>query len=202
MNDIAKQDASLDKVERSMGDREIAEGSARTAVLRRRYDAPIQDVWDAITTPERVDRFFLPVSGDLRVGSTYSLQGQASGEILACEAPSLLRLQWTPPDDRGYSDQVEVRLVTDGPDATWLELEHASVADVFRNDPETGCYGVGTGWEGPLHFLGEYLRGALPDRPASEWFTFDEAEEMRLADPRGRAWAKVEARHARSAGGN
>jgi uncharacterized protein YndB with AHSA1/START domain len=200
VNEIAGQDTSLTTVQRSMGNREIAEGSARTAVLRRRYDAPIDDVWNAITTPDRVDRFFLPLSGELRAGGSFALQGQASGEILACDAPHLLRLQWTPPGDRGYSDQVEVRLTADGPDATWLELEHASVADVFRNDPDTGCYGVGTGWEGPLHYLGEYLRGVLPDRPSTEWYTFDEAEELRLANYRGTEWAKVEAQHARSVG--
>jgi uncharacterized protein YndB with AHSA1/START domain len=33
-----------------MGNREIADGPARTAVLERRYDAPVKDVWDAITT--------------------------------------------------------------------------------------------------------------------------------------------------------
>lgn len=196
MNEIAGQDASLAAVQRSMGDREIAGGPARTAVLKRRYDAPIKDVWDAITTPDRVNRFFLPLSGDLRVGGSYELQGNAGGEILVCEAPHLLRLRWTPLDNRGYSDQVEVRLSADGPDATWLELEHASTADVFRNDPDTGCYGVGTGWEGPLHYLGEYLRGVLPDRPSAEWYTFDEAEELRLANHRGREWARVEAEHA------
>ncbi|PBC52583.1 ATPase [Rhodococcus sp. ACS1] len=200
MNEIAGQDTSLTTVQRRMGNRDIAEGAARTAVLRRRYDAPIDDVWNAITAPDRVDRFFLPLSGDLRAGGSFALQGQASGEILACDAPHLLRLQWTPPGDPGYSDQVEVRLTADGPDATWLELEHASVADVFRNDPDTGCYGVGTGWEGPLHYLGEYLRGVLPDRPSTEWYTFDEAEELRLANYRGTEWAKVEAQHARNTG--
>jgi uncharacterized protein YndB with AHSA1/START domain len=196
VNEIASQDTSLTAVKRAMGNREIAEGPARTAVLERRYEAPIKDVWDAITTPDRVNRFFLPVSGDLRAGGSYAFEGQASGKILVCDPPHLLRLEWTPPGDRGYSDQVEVRLTSDGPDATWLVLEHASVADVFRNDPDTGCYGVGTGWEGPLHYLGEYLRGVLPDRPSTEWYTFDEAEELRLANHRGREWAKIEAQHA------
>lgn len=200
MNDIAGQEASLTTVERSMGNREIPAGSARTAVLKRRYDAPIKEVWDAITTPDRVNRFFLPLTGDLRLGGSFELQGNAGGEILACEAPHLLRLEWAPLDERGYSDQVEVRLTAEGPAATWLELEHASIADVFRNDPETGCYGVGTGWEGPLHYLGEFLRGVLPDRPSTEWYTFDEAEELRLSQYRGREWANVEAQHAGNGG--
>jgi uncharacterized protein YndB with AHSA1/START domain len=198
MSEIANPELSLAAVERSMGRRDIPAGSARTAVLKRRYEAPIEDVWHAITTPDRVDRFFLPLTGDLRVGGSYELQGNAGGKILACEAPTLLRLEWTPLDGRGYSDQVEVRLAPDGPDATWLELEHASIADVFRNDPETGCYGVGTGWEGPMHYLGEYLRGVLPDRPSTEWYSFDEAEELRIAGKRGTEWARIEADHARA----
>ena len=34
-------------------------------------DAAIDDVWDACTNPERIPRWFLPVSGDLRLGGRY-----------------------------------------------------------------------------------------------------------------------------------
>ena len=37
-------------------------------LLRRSYDAEIDDVWSAVTDPERVRRWFLPLTGDLRVG--------------------------------------------------------------------------------------------------------------------------------------
>lgn len=193
MSEIANQEASVTLVQRSLRDREIAQGRARAAVLKRRYEAPIDDVWDAITTPERIDRFFLPVSGDLREGGTYAFEGQASGRILVCDAPRLLRVEWVPPGCRDDGDQVEVRLTADGPAATWLELEHASVADVFRFDLDADTYSPALGWEGPLHFLGEYLRGVLPDRPSTEWYEFDEAEEMRLAALRAPEWAKAEA---------
>lgn len=193
MSEIANQEASVTLVQRSLRDREIAQGRARAAVLKRRYEAPIDDVWDAITTPERIDRFFLPVRGDLREGGTYAFEGQASGRILVCDAPRLLRVEWVPPGCRDDGDQVEVRLTADGPAATWLELEHASVADVFRFDLDADTYSPALGWEGPLHFLGEYLRGVLPDRPSTEWYEFDEAEEMRLAALRAPEWAKAEA---------
>jgi uncharacterized protein YndB with AHSA1/START domain len=195
MSEFASQDASLVLVERSMTEREIAPGRARAAVLRRRYDAPIEDVWNAITTPDRIDRFFLPVGGDLREGGTYAFEGQASGRILVCDAPRLLRVEWIPPGCRDEPDQVEVRLTADGPGATWLELEHASVADVFRFDPDARTYSPALGWEGPLHFLGEHLRGVLPDRPGVEWYEFDEAEEMRLARFRAPEWSKAEAQY-------
>ncbi|PKW17863.1 SRPBCC domain-containing protein [Saccharopolyspora spinosa] len=81
------------------------------------------------------------MSGDLREGGHYGLEGNANGEILRCEPPRLLGLQWIPPGG-GRHDQVEIRLVPEGSDATLLELEHAAVADVFRTDPDTGCYGA------------------------------------------------------------
>jgi uncharacterized protein YndB with AHSA1/START domain len=195
MTEIAGQEASLGLVQRSMRDREIAQGPARAAVLGRRYDAPVDEVWRAITTPHRIDRFFLPLSGDLREGGRYAFEGQGSGRILVCDAPTALRLEWIPPDRPDCADQVEVRLTPDGPGATWLELEHASVADVFRTDLDSGAFSPALGWEGPLHFLGEYLRGVLPDRPSAQWYVFDEAEEMRLAVLRAPEWAEAEARH-------
>jgi uncharacterized protein YndB with AHSA1/START domain len=196
MTGFASEDTSLPLVQRSLREREIAGGTARAAVLGRRYDAPIEDVWAAVTTPSRIDRFFLPVSGDLREGGDYAFEGQAGGRILVCDPPRLLRVEWVPPGCRDDADQVEVRLTPDGPAATWLELEHASVADVFRFDPDADTYSPALGWEGPLHFLGEYLRGALPDRPGIEWHQFDEAEEMRLARVRAPEWAKAEERFA------
>lgn len=194
MTEIAGQEASASLVERRMVDREIAHGPARAAVLRRRYDAAVAEVWDAVTRPDRIDRYFLPVGGDLREGGTYAFQGQASGRILVCDAPRLLRVEWLPPGCRDVPDQLELRLTADGPDRTWLELEHASVADVFHTDPAADTYSPALGWEGPLHFLGEHLRGALPDRPSIEWYEFDEAEERRLATTfRAPEWAKAEA---------
>ncbi|MFI6027952.1 SRPBCC domain-containing protein [Amycolatopsis magusensis] len=193
MNDITSQEFSLPLVQRSMIDVEIAAGAARAAVLKRRFGAPAEKVWEAITTPDRIDRFFLPLDGDLREGGTYAFTGQASGRILLCNAPNVLRVAWNPPD-RDTVDEVEVRLTPDGPNAAWLELQHASVAPVFHTDLTADKFSPAIGWEAPLHFLGEYLRGALPDRPAMEWYVFDEAEELRLAKLRAPEWAKAEGR--------
>ncbi len=195
MSDIANEEVSLHAIERIVTHRDIEDGPAHAVVLRRRLDAPIEAVWAAITSPDRIDRFFLPVDGDFREGGHYAFQGQASGSILVCDAPNLLRLEWLPPD-RDEADEVEVRLTADGDGATWLELEHASVADVFHTDLSGDKFSPAIGWEGPLHYLAEYLRGVLPDRPAGEWYEFDEAEEMRLAKLRAVEWAEAETRFA------
>lgn len=46
--------------------------------LEQTYPSPIDDVWDAVTTPERIQRWFLPVSGELRLGGRYQLEGNAA----------------------------------------------------------------------------------------------------------------------------
>lgn len=180
-------DSTLGETYREIGRRRIAAGEARTALIRRRYDAPIEDVWDACTVPDRLNRWFLQVTGDLHVGGTFSLAGNASGEILLCEPPRRLTVTWRYGDNP--TDEVDLRLTPAEGGGTLLELEHASVSDVFLNDPETGMWGIGTGWEIPLTIgLTRYLRGELPDAPASEWFEF-KPEDALLADEYGRAWA-------------
>ena len=87
MSDIAGNLAATHREVRSRG---LAAGEARTALMRRRYEAPIEDVWDACTAPDRISRWFIKPTGDLRAGGTYQLEGNAGSEILRCEPPRLL----------------------------------------------------------------------------------------------------------------
>jgi uncharacterized protein YndB with AHSA1/START domain len=193
-----------DTMTRDDTDREIrGADDARTLLIRRRYDAAVEDAWDACTDPERINRWFLPVTGELQPGGRFSVQGNASGEILRCDPPRLLRVTWEYGDHP--AGQVELRLVADDADAdaTVLELEHSRIAarieiagreiDPVLNDAASGLWGIGTGWELPLTFgLERYLRGELPDRPAVEWFEVTD-EVLALADRAGAAWAAVAA---------
>src|SRR5690349_20978581 len=111
------------ETQRGIGRRRIAAGEARTAIIRRWYDAEIEDVWDACTAPERIGRWFLPVTGKLRLGGTFHLAGNASGEVLRCEPPRLLRVSWA--YGGRPTDEVELRLSPGANDGTLLELEHA-----------------------------------------------------------------------------
>jgi uncharacterized protein YndB with AHSA1/START domain len=154
-------DASwLTGIERKVGRCRIAAGEARAAIIRRRYDAAIEDVWDACTDPARLGRWLSAPSGDFRVGGQYSLAGSARGEILRCEPPHLLRVTWAYWDRP--ADEVELRLFPGEDEQTILEIEHASIFDVILNDPIKGLWGVGSGWEMPLDYLGAFLRGKLP----------------------------------------
>lgn len=53
----------LAAVHRVMGKGSVAAGEAYTVELRRCYDADGEDVWDAITSPERLRRWLKPVMG-------------------------------------------------------------------------------------------------------------------------------------------
>ncbi len=80
--------AQLGAVDRTVQGTQIDGEPARLQSLAQTYDAPIDDVWDAVTRPERIARWFLPVSGELRLGGRYQLEGNAGGEVLECEPPA------------------------------------------------------------------------------------------------------------------
>ena len=64
-------EVDVNGVERRIGTRD----EARTLTISRVYDTGIEDLWDACTNPERIPRWFLPVSGDLELGGRYALEG-------------------------------------------------------------------------------------------------------------------------------
>ena len=80
-------DEHINAVERTVGRRTLAAGEARTVTIRRTYAADQADVWDACTNPDRIPRWFLPVTGDLQVGGRYQLEGNAGGTVETCDPP-------------------------------------------------------------------------------------------------------------------
>jgi uncharacterized protein YndB with AHSA1/START domain len=144
--------AELDRVRRNVG----SEGERHVVELRRTYDAPVEDVWDVCTNPERIPRWFLPVSGDLRPGGRFQLEGNAGGEILECDPPRRLGVTW---EFAGQRSLVTVDLADDG-GATELCLRHA-----VDDDEHWATYGpgaVGVGWELALLGLAIHLRTGGP----------------------------------------
>src|SRR3954453_5960767 len=80
----------LQRVLRSVGPGQVPAGEAQMVALGRTYRSDIEDVWDAITNPERIARWVLAVTGEVRAAGRYQLEGNAGSEILACEPPSRL----------------------------------------------------------------------------------------------------------------
>lgn len=169
--------------EREIGRRKIPAGDAHSVVMRRRYDAAIEELWSACTDPGRINQWFIEPKGDLKEGGSFSLEGNASGPIVRCEKPSRLTLGWVYGDKP--DSEVELRLTAAGAGATTLELEHATIDDGMLVE-------VAVGWEMALDFLGAYLRGGLPPGPAGDGDEFQpSAQMMKVAEERGGIWAQA-----------
>jgi len=127
-----------------------ADDTVRVTVTRS-YPTTPADLWEAITDPERTKRWFLPLSGDLRVGGQFQLEGNAGGDILACEPPSLLRVTFG-----DVTSVVEVRLRATGDEETHLELRHR--VPLALAGSVAGALFVGPGWDGALLMLARHTR--------------------------------------------
>jgi len=180
MIDIANQ---LNAIHRQVERRPAADGDGErvSVLLRRSYDTTVQDVWDAVTDPDRMKRWFLPVSGDLQVGGSFQLEGNAGGEILTCEPPRLLRVTFGDPNSI-----VELRLTAQGDGATVLELEHTVPIEIAQSG--AGAMWVGPGWDGALLGLGLFLRGEAVGDPVA---AANSPEARAFSKESVHAWAAV-----------
>ena len=77
---------------RDVADREWEGKAAKAVIAARVYDTDPDDLWDALTNAERIPRWFSPVTGDLKQGGRYQVQGNAGGTILRCEPARALDL--------------------------------------------------------------------------------------------------------------
>jgi uncharacterized protein YndB with AHSA1/START domain len=178
--DIASQINAIDrKVERLPAADGV--GERVSVVMRRGYDAPIGDVWDAVTQPDRIKRWLMPISGELRVGGSFQLEGNAGGEILTCEPPSLLRVTFG-----GPASIVELRLTPQGDGETVLELEHTVPIEMAQSG--AGALYVGPGWDGALMGLGLFLCGDAVGDPVAAANSTEAREFSRQSVS---AWAAV-----------
>jgi uncharacterized protein YndB with AHSA1/START domain len=183
--------ATLGAVTREIGTREHEGRPARVLVAARTYDTGIDDLWDALTNAERIPRWFLPISGDLRPGGRYQLLGNAGGEITTCEPPRHLAVTW---EYGGQASWVTVRLAEAPAGRTRLELEHlAHVDDKFWDEYGPGA--VGVGWDLAFMGLGLHLEtGAAVDRDAAmAWPTSPEGKRFVLGSSDGWAQASIAA---------
>jgi uncharacterized protein YndB with AHSA1/START domain len=173
-------------VTRSMRTEQRGEQRVHVLTAVREYRAPAEDVWQALTDPERLPRWFAPVSGDLRPGGRFQFEGQAGGLVEACDPPRELRVTW---EYGGELSWVVVRLQGDA-DATSLTLEHTLPVDPQRWT-EFGPGAVGVGWDLSLLGLGLHLEGGEGVTPeeAEAWLTSDEGSAA--VTESSRAWAEA-----------
>lgn len=135
--------------------------------LEDRYDTGIEDLWSAVTDPERLARWYGKVEGDLRPGGAFtvyleSADLEGSCRVDVCEPPHRLRYTSRETDEsaaRGdgpapFEQTVEATLTADG-SRTVLTIE-------IRGLPVGKLEYFGAGWQLHAENLAAYLTGREP----------------------------------------
>jgi uncharacterized protein YndB with AHSA1/START domain len=170
-------------VQRAVTARTVDGAPAKAVLLSRTYDTPIDDVWDACTTAERISRWLMPVIGDLRLGGRYQLEGNAAGQVLECEPPRRLAVTWE------YAEQVSwvrVSLEPTEQAGTVVQVEH--LAPITDHWDQFGPGAVGIGWDMMLLGLSLHLQGGSLGSPeeAGAWTASEDGREFMHRS--GEAW--------------
>ncbi len=165
----------INAVERRVGTWVLAAGEARTMTISQRFHTGIDDLWGACTNPERIPRWFLPVTGDLSVGGRYQLEGNAGGTIERCDPPKSFTVTW---EFGGQVSWIEVWLTAETDGWTRLELQHiAHVDDGLW--AQFGPGAVGIGWDMAFLGLAGHLSGdptAVDPQRAAAWQSSDDGK--------------------------
>ena len=167
----------INEVRREVGRKVLEAGEARVTVISQTYKGSLDDVWDACTNPDRIRRWFLPVSGDLKEGGHYQLEGQAGGTIQRCNAPHGFSATW---EYAGEVSWIELRLSAEANGRTRFELEHIAHVDDERWT-QYGPGAVGVGWDLGLIGLGRILESpenAIDPAEGMAWTMSDDGKRF------------------------
>ncbi|MFN8526583.1 MAG: SRPBCC family protein [Chloroflexota bacterium] len=151
---------------------------ARKVVATCVYQTDAADVWDALTNADRIPRWFLPISGDLKLGGRYQLEGNAGGLITECEPMRRLAVTW---EFGGGVTWLTVTLAPERAGGTRLTLEHEAVVE--QHWEQYGPGAVGIGWDMTLSGLGKHLASGEPNN-AAEFMAW-------MGTPQGKQFIKV-----------
>ncbi|GII61876.1 activator of HSP90 ATPase [Sphaerisporangium krabiense] len=167
----------INAVQRRLGTRTLEAGEGRVLTIAQTYDATPEDVWDALTNAERIPRWFMPITGELRVGGRYQLEGNAGGTVERCDPPKFFSATWEYGEGMSW---IEVRLTPDG-DRTRFELQH--IAPVTDSDEFWDTFGpgaVGIGWDLGVLGLAQHLGpgGGVKPEEAPAWLLSDEGKSF------------------------
>ena len=151
---------------RILGSLRSADG-AGVVRIEDHYDTGIDDLWSAITDPDRVARWYGRVEGDLRPGGEFRLHVESAGidaigRVEACEPPRRLLVTNRETDESWragngappFDEILEATLTADG-DQTVLVIE-------VRGMPLDTVAFYGAGWQLHAEDLAAYLAGREP----------------------------------------
>jgi len=177
----------ISAVRRQVSGRVLEAGEARVITVSRSYPAELADVWDACTNPERIPRWFLPVTGELKEGGRFQLKGNAGGTITRCDPPRGFDATWEMGGDVSW---IELRLTDEGSGLTVFRLSHIAHVDDERW-AQFGPGALGVGWDSGLIGLIQHLttRQAVDPATAAEWSVSEEGRRFLAAS--SDAWCEA-----------
>ena len=177
----------ISAVARTVGTRTLEAGEARVITVARSFPDPVAEVWDACTTAERIQRWLMPVSGDLRLGGRYQLEGNAGGTVERCDPPRSFSATW---EYGGEVSWIEVRFAAEAAGRTRLDIEHiAHVSD--ERWAEFGPAAVGIGWDSAILGLSLHLSGGPAMSPAEGMAWAGSDEGKRFMTLSGERWCQA-----------
>ncbi len=139
---------------------DVESGAVR---VEDRYPTDIEDLWSALTEPERIARWIADVDGELRPGGRFRISftsGWAGvGRVEECERPRRLLLTLAP----GAADEtvIEAALTAHG-EQTHLVVEERGLP--VGELPEHGA-----GWQAHLEDLAALVAGREPEDWRGRW---------------------------------
>lgn len=134
--------------------------TANVVEAEQTYQTTPEDLWEAVTSAERIPRWFLPIEGDLKPGGKYQLKGNAGGTIQVCEPPRHFKVTW---EFGGGMSWVDVRIAPAPNGSAKLTLQHIAYEDEHWKKFGPGATGVG--WDMAMMGLGRHIETGAPNDP-------------------------------------
>ncbi|MCY4128408.1 MAG: SRPBCC domain-containing protein [Gammaproteobacteria bacterium] len=159
--------------------------SVASVQLSRHFDVDRQALWNAITSQNEISKFFGTVTGNLKLGGSYAIEGNASGVIEVCEPLTRIALTW---EFAGDVSWVELNMNAESRSRVSFELTHTSVLSPHWDQYGAGATGVG--WESSFLGLLRYLMH--PDEAKIDEEAFAASDEGKLFVSRSsQGWAEA-----------
>jgi uncharacterized protein YndB with AHSA1/START domain len=149
---------------RIVGSLRSADGAGVVRV-EERYATDIDDLWSALTDPDRLARWYGQVDGELGLGGEFRMSVDASGwegtgRVEACEPPRRLMVT-TKELSESFRKTVEATLTS--------EDDHTVLVIEVRGMPLDKIAFFGAGWQIHTEDLAAYLAGGERGDTEARW---------------------------------
>lgn len=159
--------------------------ATKISVIRVGFPTSKKNLWEALTSSDEIPEWFLPITGDLTVGSKYQTEGNAGGTIESCDAPNSFSITWE------FGDQISwVRVeLESGEDETTLSLIHEAQMGDGEFWKQYGPGATGVGWELSLLGLSVYVDPTTVLDPSDVKLWVESAEAQPYIQHVAAGWA-------------